>query len=268
MQKFVFVLFAAAALCASAQNQGFTVKPVRYIYRYTSVVLLEDKPYHSYLGSGDEKNTIGCEITYGITGDNMVSIDTKAIKVTSIFSGSGKDMLEDKEGWGHTSWKCDGRASWSDKRGEFAIFVTTPFSFIMADPQDKLILKGTVPVRTATKFETETLTFKTSEIGKEQKIGPLAFFIADPNKMWRGHDDKIGICVNGDENLIKEMMVIVGNRKIESNYTTNTKDNPIVRLFDVVPIPPEITLSVTYYTDMKEVVVPFGQEELEAEEKF
>jgi len=267
MNKLLFSAFLLTAFCASAQNGGLTAKPVRYLFNLPDI---EGLPQGLIMNSwGNEK--AGCEITYLIAGENISAIEEKSVSITSITTKDGKDLSKDTRG--RAAWKLGPFPKASDD-GSYAVFsLFVPIEGAMTVP----IVKGSITVKAAGKTETQTLTFKTANKGVEQKTGPFTFAVADDAK--DGDDDTMrgfgfggfGITMTGDMNLIADISINAGGRTIKrqghmSINNQTTKDGKLdlskqttTYQFASAPRTPEFTLTVTYFTDMRDVPVAIGQ---------
>ena len=253
MRKLLVSALLLTALCASAQNEGLTAKPIRYTLNLPGMEGLP--PNLKPMGINSDK--AGCEVTYLITGSNLADIDRDAITVTSITTKDGKDISKDSRG--RASWKYDGffaKVSDDGKYATFSIFVAIEGTTLMIPN-----IKGTINAKVAGKTETQTLTFKITEKGKEQKAGPFTFAIADKAKkddMMGFGQEGFGMTMKGDKNLITEITINAGGKNIKQNGWMGF-DNLITYNFASAPTTPEFTLTVTYFTDMKNVPVTIGQ---------
>jgi len=272
MQKQVFALLAVVAVNVSAQNEGIVVEPIQFHYEHTvTLPSADDLPVIFRHWNWNNTKT-GCKITYVAKGKNIIDITTNAFTVTSITSKDGKDLLEDKDGWGLvSSWEIllnESRTSnWYKllrfkneipndlSYVSFTLFVTTPTPMLHPN------VKGTVNIRVAGKIETETLTLKADEKGKEQKVGPLTLSVSDSKFNANG----LEVSVRGDGSLLSNLTLMADGKKSEQ-YGSSSSSFLSTYTFRFVPGASEYTLSVSYFADIKEVAVPFG--EAEPVEKF
>ena len=256
MRTLLFSALFLTALCAAAQNEGLTAKPIRYTFNLPDI----EKLPQNLRPMGINNDRAGCDITYLITGSNLAELDRDSINITSITTKDGKDISKDSRG--RAAWKFDGffaKISDDGKYATFSIFVPLEGATLMLPT-----VKGTITAKTAGKTETATLTFKTAEKGKEQKAGPFSFAIADKAK--KGDDmmmgfgfgqDGFGMSMKGDGSLIAEIVITAGGKKIKKNGHMSS-GNQTTYLFESVPATPEFTLTVTYFADMKDVPVTIG----------
>jgi hypothetical protein len=227
-------------LPASAQNTQVVAKPIQYTFTMPDAVGLDFK-----LKPMNAGETTGCEIFYLVTGNNLTEVDRDSINITSVTTRDGKDISKDNRG--RPTWKIGAfpRVSDDGKQAVFSIFIATEAS--LAAPA----IKGGVNIKSAGKTETETLTFKTADKGKEQKAGPVTFAIDKD-------DDDFGIVMKGDRSLISEISITAGGKKIKQNGYMGM-NNKTTYSFASEPNTAEFTLSISYSADLKNVPVTLGQ---------
>ena len=274
MRKYKLCLLALllTALCAPAQNAEPVAKPLQYTFNLPTIAEL---PQHV---RSMRYESIGCEITYLVVCDGLVSIDTDTLKITSITSKDGKDLpLTDSRGL--KSWKFRGSSMTGSDRNPcitFSVFFPTEA------PMEVPVVKGTLTAKVADKTEVQFLNFKTAEKGVAQKAGPFTFAIAEDDKDnadgnrrvgGGGRDDRFQMIMDGDRRLIKEITIKDGKSTIRSlagflngkNTVRSTAGFPMgtnqqtLYTFFSVPTTPEFTLTVTFYTDMKDMPITLGQ---------
>jgi hypothetical protein len=273
MRKCKLCLFALllTALCAPAQDGGPVAKPLQYTFNLPSIEELPKSMRYS------RYENIGCEITYLVVCDGLVSIDSDSIKITSITSKDGKD-LPLKGNFGRNSWNYKGSTASSTDRNPcitFSVFFPTE------TPMEVPVVKGTITAKVAGMLEAQVLNFKTAEKGVAQKAGPFTFAMADDTKedadgnvnlRLFGGDRKGGfkMTMEGDGSLIKDITINDGGKTIRqmghSSFFTQTTRNgqadankQTIYSFFPAPTAPEFTLTVTYFSEMLDVPVTLGQ---------
>ena len=234
-----FPALLLAVLCASAQDNAFVATPITYTF-----FLTDDENFCD--------NGMGCQITYGITGENIAEIERDSRRITSITDENGKDLLAYNRGG--PKWNLGPTVYNDGKRAEFHVFIATKSPLVLPK------IAGTINVRTASQLETQTLTFKTADKGVEQTAGPFTFFIYDEStRAHRFANDIFTMVIQGDYNLLKEVAIIADGEKIRSGSHTPEKGKTYY-YFNEAPATAEFTLSVTYHADMQVVPVRFGGE--------
>ena len=257
----------AAVHCASAQETGLVAKPIEYTL---NVQPLDHVPFGLMRSSAP----IGCGVTYLvsngnmtanedqqtlvgmfhdniITGDGITAINGDSIVIDSITDNDGKNLALDDRGL--TTWKfASSHVSRNGSCATFTIFVATEAPFTI--PNIKGFVNATIMDKTQT--QTQILTFKTDEKGQEQKAGPLSF------SNYKNPYSEFSIQVKGNLQLVRKIEVNAGGKIIKQKGSSGSPGVTTYE-FDSAPKTPEFTLSVTYYTDMKEVSVPFGQDATE-----
>ena len=239
-----------AVLCASAQEAGLVAKPIRYAFNTQN---LADLPMGVRLHTAGD--TIGCEVTYLVMGDGLTAINHDSIDIHSITDKDGKDLARDYRGL--ATWKFGQFPVISDDNAYafFSIFVATD------DPLTVPHIKGSIHAATVnkTKIQTETLTFNTAGKNQGQKIGPFSFSI---------HESPLyafAIRMKGNRHLLVDGIKVNAGGKAVKQNGWGASPGETTYQFDDAPKTPEFTLSVSYYTEMKDVTVTFGQKEGEEE---
>ena len=279
-QTILFIASAmfVASINASAQDVASAKMPVATPIAYTFI-----QPEVETLPSDMKPmnfDKTGCEITFIVKGEDLLSIPNDALNITSITSGDGKDLSKDRRG--RDAWKFNAffaKISENGNYARFSIFVPTEI------PQTIPVINGTFAVKAASGVKTETLTFKTDEKGKEQKLGSFTFAIeddADDNDddndggvfttsgnffSFSGgtfqSDKSFKINMKGDNTIVSEIKIVAGGRTIKtqghSSFSINNRRPQTAYSFASAPSTPEFTLSVTYYEEVKEVVYKIGK---------
>ena len=240
----VFPLVAAmlgGAATASAQNEKLAAKPIVYTFVMPEV---ETLPFN-LKPMGVEKT--GCQITFLLAGNGLTDIGRDAVSITSITAPDGKDISKNSRGrdaWEFNSFSAN--VSDDGKQAVFTIFVATE------KPLTTPAINGSVTVKAAGATKTETVTFKTADMGKEQKAGPFTFACENDD------DDDFQIIMKGDRSLVSEMKVTAGGREIKQQGFFGF-NNQTTYSFASAPTTPEFTLTVTYYTELRDVVYTIGK---------
>jgi hypothetical protein len=229
---------AQAVQAAEDEDAPLAIKPVKYTFT------LEEIDNFNYQG-------VGCEIEYGITGSNIASVNTDALNITAVTDADGNDLLafasRGRRRGNHNQFLNRSSGTYGDgKRATFSLFIPTE------NPMTLPKISGTINIRTAGQAETETLTFKTGEAGIEQMAGPFAFSIDDDEKTLRTWGfSKFAMTMKGDNKHIKSVALNAGGKKIDNRGSSSNKETTIYFFADA-PTTSEFTLTVVYYTDLRE----------------
>jgi len=283
--KLLLPALLLAAFCASAQDKEVSAKPIQYTFNLPSIdALPKHMRYSRY-------ENIGCEITYFVVCDGLVSIEHDSLTITAVTDKDGKDISKDTRG--RDAWKSKGASTTTtdgNTYATFSIFVPT------GAPMEVPVVKGTITAKVAGKTEAQFLNFKTAEKGVAQKAGPFTFAIADDTKedaednanlrIFRGGkmDGRAGggldITMEGDRSMIKDVTLNDGGKTLRAmgmgstrmssstsffsqttkNGQTDTTKQTTTYSFFPAPTTPEFTLTVTFYTEMLDVTIALGQE--------
>jgi hypothetical protein len=244
--RFLFPLLLTSALCAYAQDEedeALTAEPIKFTLNLPSIEGLPQK---------FSRETVGCEITYFVPHDRRINIENDSLKITSVTNKDGKDISKDSRG--RNAWKFGGTHTSTFNRDTyttFSIFIPTE------TPLDIPVVKGTLTAKVAGKTEAQFLNFKTDEKGVEQKVGPFTISIKD--------EDNFAIHLKGDTELLSEISLSAGGQKIHQRGSSSSMSvNNGVRTSETTytypkPTTLEFTLTVTFFTEMKDVSITLGQ---------
>jgi hypothetical protein len=199
----------------------------------------------------------GCEVTYAIAGGNIVNIDRNSLHVSTIIGENGNNLrmqVNGPDGIVYAPVCHETRNNDGGKNATFSVFVRTLL------PMTLVKFTGTINVLTADKTETKTLAFKNEDKGVEQTAGPLSFAIKDDvgdDGLAKMTGSNFAFVMKGDNNLVKEMTLTANGREVRNRAIAGDQEKATY-YYDFPTVPAEFTLTVTYYTDAKEVSVRFG----------
>jgi len=263
MRKLLFTVLLAAALCATAQDEAVVAKPVKY------TCVFSEPDAEGLSGNGIWGNGTGCQIDYLVTLDGITEIDSKSLTVFSLTTRDGKTLPKDYRGRGSKWSKGQGIevANTGSRNGKgdttISIFVPTE------EPLTVPVINGTINAKVGGETATQTLTFKTADNGAKQEAGPFTFAVgvdAGDNDFKRLHDAgfPFAISITGDRNQIKSLTIEDADGKALQNRGTSSysvgKGKPKTTYnYSSAPTTPEFFITVTYFTDLREVPITFGQ---------
>jgi hypothetical protein len=231
----------AAVAVAPPREIAFFAKPVAYTF---------------FLPEGGEftgRKVPVCIVTYGFKVDNCVEIKHGSLNLTAITDEDGNDLLEFARGRDGYIARVPNVSIGNSGIATFNIEVVTE------KPMTLPKVTGTVNIRTAGNTETETLIFNTGDTGVEQTAGPLAFAINNEDFRFREFRiNEFSMEMKGDEKLAKEVVLNANGKQIPNRGTSHINEKRLYH-FANTPATPEFTLTGTYYTDLQEVSVAFGE---------
>ncbi|MCL1887952.1 MAG: hypothetical protein FWF96_03665, partial [Kiritimatiellaeota bacterium] len=249
---------------AAAQDAPLTATPVQYTLVMPEAECVRES------GIWIPHDKTGCEINYAIKGNGLVDVDQESLAITSITSRDGRDLSKDKNG--QPTWRLVTHATQLSRNRDYAnikVFVATD------EPLEIPVVKGSVTCFCADNPLTETVDFATDEKEVEKQLGPLAFSIPDDkdkstlggairftfnNQTVMKVGDAFFILMKGDRTLVTQIKIISGDQEFNSVGSMFTDNQTTYYRFAAKPETPEFTLSVTYYTDMREVVCAIGEQ--------
>jgi hypothetical protein len=252
MRKLLLATLLVSALCATAQVGEVVIKPVKYTCTFSTP---DGDKLYPHGGHGLWGSETGCEIQYLVTGhENVAEVDSQSLNIISLTDKDGKPLNKDYKGRGRWASGADasiqtlGSTYINGKKVEenrilLKIFIPTEEAMVIP------YVRGVIDVQLGGNPETQTLTFKTDEKIEGKEVGPFTLVV-------NGDEDKTGLSIKlkGDPTLIKETTFKDADGKdVRWNGGSSSRggdDSYWQRTFGTTKTP-EITFTVTYYTEMQ-----------------
>lgn len=187
----------------------------------------------------------GFQVHYLIEGKDLVYIKKESLKVEYIKGKDGKDISKLR---GKDAYKLGSFPKVSED-GKYALFSVASKSNQFGKV-DSLEIKGSITLFSASKNEKKTLE---ATIGTTQKIGPLNIAVSQ-DKYRRS---RIVVDVSNAYALI-DLKLIDGDKEYKAKSSSWRKQSKKYKFEK--PKNTTFTLKVSYWIEMKEVIIPFGIE--------
>ncbi|WP_264485028.1 hypothetical protein [Luteolibacter arcticus] len=195
----------------------------------------------------------GVRLAFLVRGENLVAFKDDSVEVKSFKLGDGREWSRTRSG--KANWEQESFAKVSDdgKVGRFSVkFPGDLFGVI-----EGASLDATVTAITASKSEEKKIELTAGDKTKHP-LGPFEISAGGGGGLFGGGGDGTAITITGNHQAVVEVSVIDGGAKLDGNGSSWSNDAKTYN-FDKAK-GEKLAVTVRYWTDLKEEVVPFKME--------
>jgi hypothetical protein len=192
----------------------------------------------------------GVKLSFLVTGENLVAFKDDSVDIKSFTLGDGRQ-------WARTR---SGKANWEQESFSKVGEEGTIGSFTVKFPGDLFgavegaTLDGSITAITASKSEEGKAELTVGD-KTEHKVGPFTVSAGGGGGLFGGGSDGTTITVKGDHKGVIEVVAMDGDTKLDGSGSSWSGDSKSFH-FDKAK-GKTLAVTVRYWTDLKEVVIPF-----------
>lgn len=195
----------------------------------------------------------GAKLAFLVRGENLVAFKDDSVEVKSFKLGDGREWSRTRSG--KANWKQESFSKVSDdgKVGSFSV----EFPGDLFGALEGASLDGTITAITASKSEEKKIELTAGDKTK-MPLGPFEISAGGGGGLFGGGGDGTSITITGDHKAVVEISVMDGGNKLDGNSSSWSGDSKTYH-FDKAK-GEKLAVTVRYWTDLKEEVVPFKME--------
>ncbi|MCW1886466.1 hypothetical protein OKA04_17135 [Luteolibacter flavescens] len=196
----------------------------------------------------------GVRLDFLVSGENLVAIKDKSVDVKSFKLGDGREWSRTRSGKANWEQESFSKVSEDGKLGRFGI----SFPGDLFGSLEAAALDASVTVITASKPEEKKIELTDGD-KTQHELGPFEISSGQGAGFFGGGADKgSSVTVTGNPDAVIEITVKDGDTELDSN-STSTVNKAKTYHFEKAK-GDKLSVTVRYWTDLKEEVVPVKME--------
>jgi len=195
----------------------------------------------------------GAELSFMVRGENLVAFKDDSVDIKSFKLGDGREWARTRSGKANWKQESFSKVGEDGKVGSFAV----KFPGDLFGALEGASLDGSITAITASKSEEKKIELTAGDKTK-MPLGPFEVSAGGGGGLFGGGNDGTAITITGDHKAVVEVTVMDGGNKLDGNSTSWSGDSKTYH-FDKAK-GEKLSVTVRYWTDIKEEVVPFKME--------
>jgi hypothetical protein len=259
----ILAINVGAIFGEDASSTTLRAKPIQIV----SCDVLPPEAVH--LG-GFMQHKPGFQIFYLIEGADLIGIKSESLSIDSVLTADGKDISKKRNG--NPSYQ-QGSFPKASEDGKYCVFSLEVDDASQFGKVEKIAVNGSIVALIGSNRQEKTVELKVGD-KKETKIGPYSIQVSKSNggmfggmmpmltpgssgdSAKSGEKSFIGIKLTGPMSGIIKAKFKDGDHELQSGYSYDSKS----RNYDFpTPKSGKITLTLSYWADLKEAKVKIGQ---------
>jgi hypothetical protein len=195
----------------------------------------------------------GVKLSFLVTGQNLVAFKDDSVDIKAFTLGDGRQWARTRSG--KPNWEQESFSKVNEE-GTIGSF-TVKFPGDVFGAVEGATLDGSITAITASN-SAEGKAELTSGDKTEHKVGPFTVSLGGGGGLFGGGGDGTTVTVKGEHQGVIEVVVMDGDKKLDGNGSSWSGDSKSYH-FDKAA-GKKLAVTVRYWTDLKEVAVPFKME--------
>ena len=196
----------------------------------------------------------GAKLAFLVRGENLVAFKDDSVEIKSFKLGDGREWSRTRSGKANWEQESFAKVSEDGKVGSF----TVKFPGDLFGALEGASLDGAITAITASKAEEKKIELTAGDKTKKP-LGSFEIAVSEGGGgLFGGGSDGTSITLTGDHKAVVEVTVTDGDKKLDDNGSSSFNDSKTYH-FDKAK-GEKLDVTVRYWTDLKEEVVPFKME--------